>query len=784
AQNLLRADRNDLRAEARALESQLVDADEEGLKERLAEYNTECRRLEEELERVSANYEGTRSEVEQAGKARAIFDAAYREHTRLTSALREADGERIRAGDRAEEATKTLVDLTAAGEKLVRLRPEVSRLPELEEELARLEEAKRRAEERTRKRGELRDTQAGIAGVERNLYETLEELDGTGELLEGWAGLLNLDGSEQLTEAVEVLGQAGEQLRQAEEELDRLMRLAALHEEYGESCKELCEAREREEAARLRVGELVEELEDLSGGEDLERRAEDLSEEEEKLRELAAGKRGAAAASEREAKNVDKARYAVESGAEDHCPTCHRGFEAGEYDEIVDTLNRQAAAIRRLANRETEEAGKLSASADLSAGQLAKVSKKLRRWRGLREDLARAETVATDRREAVERVHRRAEEVEARLGDGPAPTEEAREEADNRCSELRRLRDALPGVKSMKRDHAGLAEHCEGLLGELEGLARVSYDPERLAEARSEKTRLDQVAGNIQELEKRLETRPAVERALEEARAKIQECEKTAEGLRQEVFTLAFDEAEFDQVKERAAAAEEKAARLRDAREQLGGDWKDADHLIERTRDELKRLEETGKLASERAGAAARMDEMDGLFTEFFRGLTARVRPALEYEASAFVRDLTDGRYEKMEFDDNYRVRLLDRFDDSYAIERFSGGEADVASLSARVALSKIIAARGSETLGFIVLDEVFGALDAERRRNVLLALDRLKKTFGQIFIISHVADVQESALLDELWTVEEDEEGKSTIRRTRADLGETIDLLDDIRVP
>ena len=783
AQSLLRADRNDLRAEARALESQLADADEEGLKERLKVHNSECRRLEEELEKISTKYEEAKSEVAQAGKARATLDAAYREHTRLTSALREADGERIRSGDRAEEATKTLADLAAAGEELVRLRPEVARLPELEEELARLEEDRWRAEERTRKRGELRDAQAGIAGVERDLYETLEEIDGTGALLEGWSRLLDLDGAEQLSEAVDVLGQAGEQLRRAEEELDQLTQLAALHKEYEELCKELREAREREAAARLKVSQLVEELEDLSGGEDLERRAEDLSGEEEKLRELAAGKRGAAAADEREAKNVDKARHAVESGAEDHCPTCHRGFEAGEYDEIVETLNRQAAAIRRRANREMEEAGKLATSADLSAEKLAKVSTKLRRWRGLREDLARAETVAKDRREAVDRVRRRAEEIEALLGNTPAPTEEAREEAGERCLGLRRLRDALPGVKSMQRDHAGLAERCEGLLRELAGLARVSYDAERHAEARREKTHLDQVAGSIQGLEKRLETRPTVERALEEARAQIHESEKKVAELRREISTLAFDEAEFDRVKERAIAAEEKAARLRDAREQLGGEWKDADHLIERTRDELKRLEETGKLASQRAAAAARMDEMDGLFTEFFRGLTARVRPALEHEASAFVRDLTDGRYEKMEFDDNYRVRLLDRFDDSYAIERFSGGEGDVASLSARVALSKIIAAKGSETLGFIVLDEVFGALDAERRHNVLLALDRLKKTFGQIFIISHVADVQESALLDELWTVEEDEEGKSTVRRTRADLGDTIDLLDGVRI-
>jgi exonuclease SbcC len=50
-----------------------------------------------------------------------------------------------------------------------------------------------------------------------------------------------------------------------------------------------------------------------------------------------------------------------------------------------------------------------------------------------------------------------------------------------------------------------------------------------------------------------------------------------------------------------------------------------------------------------------------------------------------------------------------------------------------------------------------------------LLALERLKRSFGQIFIISHVGEVQESALVDEVWLVEEDEDGKSTVRRMDA---------------
>jgi exonuclease SbcC len=332
---------------------------------------------------------------------------------------------------------------------------------------------------------------------------------------------------------------------------------------------------------------------------------------------------------------------------------------------------------------------------------------------------------------------------------------------------------------SLAREHAEKTGRAAELVEELEGLAGLTYDPEVHAEKRREKARLDESRGRAAELERRLATRAEVERTLEEARRLAGESEERAEGLRRAVSALGFDEAAYEAATERVAAAEERAGSLRDAREHLGGEWKDADHRIERANTELGRLGAERKLANRRASEAARMDEMDALFTLFFKSLTARARPMLEAEASALVRELTDNRYERMEFDENYRVKLLDRFDDSYAIDRFSGGEADVASLSARVALSKIIAAKGGgATLGFLILDEVFGSLDANRRNNVLLALERLKRSFGQIFIISHVAEVQESALVDEVWMLDEDESGKSTVRRIEQDAVTPVELL------
>jgi exonuclease SbcC len=778
AQKLLRGDRNDLRSEARVIEGRLAEADLESLQTRLEEHRKELQRIEGELEKVSGEHEAAAAELETARQFRIKLDAAYREHTRLTGELREAEGEKRRAADRAAESKKDLKDLANAEEELKRLKPETSRLPELEKELERLEEERRRLERRDQHRREHRDALRRISEIESSVWNTLEELDADeGSPLSGWDDLFDLEGTELLEETVKVLGRAAGTLEEAETRLAELRNLATVHEDYRKATDEVRTARENHEEAQREVERLSVELEDLSGGEDLEERERGLRGEEEKLRELASNHRGRAAADEREAKNVDKAHEAIDSGEEEHCPTCHRGFDTGEQEEITDTLKRQAAAIRRRAARETEEADKFTASANAAAEKLQRVSEKLSGWRNLRETLITARNRTSDRLETLEKARERCRELESRLEGRPVPTEEDLEELVSRCSHLRSLQDTLPRVESLSGEHAKLIRRVEELVRELEELGTVSYDAEAHREKNAEKTRLERTLGRVEELERRIESRPEVEKSLEEARELGEKAEAKAGELRREISALNFDEKEYEAAAEKVAAAEKKVSDLRDAREHLGGDWKDADYEIQRVTAELKRLEDDRKLANEKASGVARMDEMDGLFTEFFRSLTARVRPMLETEASNLVRDLTDGRYERMEFDENYRVKLLDRFDDSYAIERFSGGESDVASLSARVALSKIIAARGSETLGFLVLDEVFGSLDAERRNNVLLALERLKRSFGQIFIISHVGEVQESALVDEVWMLEEDEDGKSAVRVAEQGSVEPSDL-------
>jgi exonuclease SbcC len=767
AQSFLREDRNTLRSEARLLEGRLAEADLDSLQTELKNASKECKRLEIELEKISQEHDTAEEDLKTSRQARAALEGTYREHLRLTSGLREVEADGRRAEDRRTEAEKDLADLVAAEEELGRLQPQTARLPEVAAELEQLDEDRRRSEQRARDRKEYLQAQRRIADIEGEISDDLEALDGDkDEVLPGFHDLFDLDGEELLSETLAVLERAAGELERVEARHEELRRLAEDHEAYRVREKVVREAEESYRAARDEAAGLAEDLEDLSGGRDLERAERELREEEDKLRELAAHHRGRANADEREARNVDKAREAIDSGAEEHCPTCHREFESGEQAEISDTLKRQAAAIRRRASRETEEAEKLSASAEKTSEKLQGVTSNLNRWRELREMGVRAELHVAARLEELEKARSDLEEIESRIAGTEAPGDADLEASRVRCDRLRELRDARPQVKSLASEHSRLALRVEKLVEEIEGLSGVSYDAEAHRVKREEKDRLERALGKVEELERRLATRPEVERALQAARELGERAETTAEKLRREISALDFDESAYEASVERVTAAEERLSTLRDEREGLGGEWKDADYRIERTKAELGRLDDDRKLANKKVAAASRMDEMDGLFTEFFRSLTARARPMLEVEASDLVRELTDGRYERMEFDDNYRVKLLDRFDDSYAIERFSGGESDVASLSARVALSRIVASRGGNTLGFLVLDEVFGSLDAGRRNNVLLALERLKRSFGQIFIISHVAEVQESALVDEVWMLEVDEAGKSTVRR------------------
>jgi exonuclease SbcC len=151
------------------------------------------------------------------------------------------------------------------------------------------------------------------------------------------------------------------------------------------------------------------------------------------------------------------------------------------------------------------------------------------------------------------------------------------------------------------------------------------------------------------------------------------------------------------------------------------------------------------------------------LMMDFKLHLVARIIPMLSDIASTLLSQLTEGRYSSLTLDDGYNIYIEDG-GERYILERFSGGESDLANLCLRLAISRVIAERtGTEGIDLLVLDEIFGSQDASRKRNLMTSFNALSKQFRQIFLITHIDDIREyfSSVIE----VYQDEKGTSHAR-------------------
>ena len=95
--------------------------------------------------------------------------------------------------------------------------------------------------------------------------------------------------------------------------------------------------------------------------------------------------------------------------------------------------------------------------------------------------------------------------------------------------------------------------------------------------------------------------------------------------------------------------------------------------------------------------------------------------------------------------DENFDFSIADG-GQFYPIERFSGGEIDLANFCLRIAITKaIMELSGAEQrIEFLAFDEIFGSQDEERRLEMMLALYYLQEQFRQIYIVSHIESLKD----------------------------------------
>ncbi len=156
-------------------------------------------------------------------------------------------------------------------------------------------------------------------------------------------------------------------------------------------------------------------------------------------------------------------------------------------------------------------------------------------------------------------------------------------------------------------------------------------------------------------------------------------------------------------------------------------------------------MEERAAQAARAAEVRAELklhEELDDAWGDLRTELNAQLRPELSDLASAFLADLTDGRYHELELDEQYRLLVMAEGEPRPVI---SGGEEDVANLALRLAISQMVAERAGQPLSLLVLDEIFGSLDEHRRQQVVALLRRLADRFPQVVLITHIESVRDT---------------------------------------
>ncbi|HKH84161.1 MAG TPA: SMC family ATPase [Gemmatimonadales bacterium] len=386
----------------------------------------------------------------------------------------------------------------------------------------------------------------------------------------------------------------------------------------------------------------------------------------------------------------DQRQRIVAAGAEGVCPTCARPLGA-EFAKVLELLDRQIEEVRSNGN-----------------------------YYKKRIDQLQQEPVT------LTEVDQRRLTLEAELSHATA--------------ELGRLNAQAQEAQSLREEQKRLQQRVGDLETAVQSVAS-SYDQARHEAVVREIRMLEPLELQAERFRVRAERGDAVSSELDTTRAAREQLSISVSQLQSKLAELNYSEAVFKEIREAEAAAERERRNAELALVHALGERSAAQEAVASVARREAERNERERAAADTAAELALHQELDRALTDLRDELNSTLRPDLSELASAFLRDLTNARYSDLELDEDYAATLLDDGDPKAVI---SGGEEDVANLALRLAISQMIAERAGQPLSLLILDEIFGSLDEDRRAAVIELLRSLADRFPQVILITHIDSVRE----------------------------------------
>lgn len=676
----------------------------------------------------------------------------------LRQVLERVAGDERAAAARRDGARRVLAELDQAAAQRAELEPVAAGADGYAAAVEQHEAARERFVQRQRLEQDRARIDKAIAAVGRDLRRTVAETKATG--VDGWS-LAAPEAADPVAACARLIGVAeGVDTARAVQEAASLA-----------TCFKLAQARDKAEqtfrTGDQRLGELKQRQSELMADGD----PRDAVEAANRSREAALQEKQAALTNAQNATRTRDELAPIAKGLEsrkfeDHCPTCGRPFAEHEVGITLavlhDRLDELTETIARL--------GKQGADAERRAARSEQArsaaEQRLRDLATLNGRIEHGTQFVDDAREVLEAAVRDCEQALAKHGLDGVPEAARVEEAQTRAEVLGRIAGALATLHRYQENGRQQVDELETVVRALAELGEVVYDPAVHEEANRALQRARTAAGQIAQVDQDLARRPEREADLAAAKEDLGR-------LAEERTRLDASRAEigFDPVALAAAVATEEGALRAEraalaARNSAEGAFKELRLALQSLMTEQQRIAGLLDRSAARQREADLLDQMYREFTLFDQYVAGVVTPQLAGHTGELLGAVTEGKYDHVAFDENYGIKVFDG-DEGFPMEEFSGGERDVIALCARLALSRMIGDQAVNPPGFLVLDEVFGSLDRDRRTQVLETLGALSGTaeaFHQLFIISHVDDVRYSPVFSEVWRVSETSEGVSRL--------------------
>lgn len=300
-------------------------------------------------------------------------------------------------------------------------------------------------------------------------------------------------------------------------------------------------------------------------------------------------------------------------------------------------------------------------------------------------------------------------------------------------------------VSEGKKQLRSMERQMRRLNAQLKKYQNLRYDENEHRDVKSRFSILKPISERAMKLQQDVKRIPKLDTRVQSLTRSLSAIAESVEETKKKLSAIAFDKQAYEESKRSLAKANEN---YREKREKLVGVRGELSKLIEQIRQNAETItEEKGKRATieQETQKIASRSKLEKIMVDFKSDLISRIRPVLSARSSELFRQMTKGKYAAMDLDDEYNIRIEDE-GETFGIERFSGGEEDLANLCLRIAISQELAERAGTSLsGFIALDEVFGSQDSERKDSILKALNELSNQFRQILLITHIDDVKES---------------------------------------